>query len=113
TGKGPEAGAGCEQITYSGSGGSQIGAQGKIRQHGGHCDADLSAGGMQLFFSGAHIRALLHQFGGEADRQVLRKAERRKLELLLQFLVRETSGKGREQIASLCQLIPEWRQGLL
>src|SRR5208282_1442608 len=43
----------------------------------------------------------------------LRKAERRKLELLLQFLVRETSGKGREQIASLCQLIPEWRQGLL
>ena len=50
-----------------------IGGQGKVGQPVGNGDANLGAGGMEVFLGLAHIGALLDQLGGKAQRQFLRQ----------------------------------------
>ena len=60
-GRGPEADARREQLIDRQRGAADVARQRDVGQAVGDGDADLGAGGLQIGFGGAHVRALLDE----------------------------------------------------
>ena len=80
----------------------------KLQQ--GPAGADLSTRGMQLRFGRTHIRPLIDQLRGQAERQILRKLQRGELDLLCRLLARQTADQRHQQIALHRQSLLQRRQ---
>src|SRR5439155_8414444 len=96
----------AEQLDASGRGRAEASAQSHVRKHKRLRDADARVGLMQKGFRRADIRPLAHEVRGQADREVLRQPERRKIELGQPHLVGKLANQDRKLIAGL-------REGLL
>ena len=67
---------------------------------------------MHIGFRRPHIGSLINQLAGQADRQIGRQFEMRKIELLYDLIGRQLPGERRQQVALLSQLLLERRQQL-
>ena len=90
-----------------------VGADGEVRQRVGGGDADLGAGGVQLLFRGAHVRALLDQLRRQAHRQIERQMQVGEPEGLARSFARIGAGQRRQEVALLRQRLAQRRQGRL
>ncbi len=96
----------AEQLDASGRGRAEASVQSQLREHKRLRDADARVRLMQKGFRGADVRPLAHEVRGQADREVLRQPERRKIELGQPHLVGKLADQDRKLIAGL-------REGLL
>ena len=65
----------CECSEDTGRCATKCGSNRELRQPVRGGDTYLSTGGLQLPFGGAHVGALLHEFGGKAQRYILGQME--------------------------------------
>ena len=87
-----------------------VGADGEVRQRVGGGDADLGAGGVQLFLRRAHVGALLDQLRRQAHRQVDRQMQVGEPEGLARSFARIGAGQRRQEVALLRQRLAQRRQ---
>ena len=68
---------------------------------------------MHIGFRRADVRALVDQLARQADRQVCRQLQMRKVEFLHHLVRRQLPGERRQEIALLVKLLLQRRQQLL
>src|SRR3989475_7605534 len=100
----------AEQLGAPGRGPAEASAQGQLRKHERLRDADACIRLMQYGFRRSDVRPLAHEVRGQADREVLRQPERRKIELGQARLVRKLADQDRKLIAGLGEGLLERRQ---
>ena len=82
----------------------------ELRKEVRRSDADLCARIMQQCFGGTDVRALLDEFGGQAERQIRGQLKIGKLEIGHLIFRRESAGQNRDGVARLLQLLLNGRQ---
>src|SRR6266480_1446460 len=85
----PDLRAWIEDAAGGGRCGTVASAQGQLRKHERLRDADARIRLMQYGFRRADVRPLAHEVRGQADREILRQLERRKIELREPRVVRK------------------------
>src|SRR5439155_11286665 len=106
----PDLRAWIEDAAGSGRCGTVASAQGQLRKHERLRDADARVRLMQYGFRRADVRPLAHEVRGQADREILRQLERRKIELGKPRVVRKLADQDRKLIAGLREGLLERRQ---
>ena len=91
-------------------GAAGIAAQRDLRQAVGDRHAELGVGRMQAGLGGAHVGALAHEIGGQAERQLARQAQRGQIEGCRRSLARKAPGKNGQEIALQGELLLQRRQ---
>src|SRR5437867_994549 len=106
----PDLCACAEQLGAPGRGPAEASTQGQLRKHERLSDADACIRLMQNGFRRADVRALAHEVRGQADREILRQLEHRKIELGEPRVVRKFADEYGKLIAGLREGLLERRQ---